>query len=189
MNDNEFDLPESEREALSEMRGGPAPPPHLEQGTVEMLSRRGLLESPHRPIRWLAAAAILIVFAVGMLTGRSLPSTPEIEPSVASPRFILLLYESAAEREYSQQNEERLVREYRNWAIGLNESGIKVVGTKLTDDLWSAKPSRPAEIGSDALTGFFVIEASDIERAMEVAKDCPHLVYGGSVVVRRVDET
>lgn len=36
--------------------------------------------------------------------------------------------------------------------------------------------------------GFIIILAEDIEKATEIAKDCPHLETGGSVEVREVIE-
>ena len=35
--------------------------------------------------------------------------------------------------------------------------------------------------------GFFLIQAADYDEAVEITKDCPHLVYSGRVELREVD--
>mgnify|MGYP006173641893 FL=1 len=40
---------------------------------------------------------------------------------------------------------------------------------------------------SDVMTGFFVIRATDIDSAVEIAKTCPALFHGETIVVREAN--
>jgi hypothetical protein len=39
------------------------------------------------------------------------------------------------------------------------------------------------------LAGYFIIGAASLEEARSIARDCPHLKYGGSVEIRRIEAT
>ena len=43
-------------------------------------------------------------------------------------------------------------------------------------------PAQSAE-----LAGFFILETKDRARAVEIARQCPHLKHGGQIVVRRIE--
>ncbi len=40
----------------------------------------------------------------------------------------------------------------------------------------------------EVLGGYYTIEAASYEQALDRARDCPHLEYGGTIEVRQVDE-
>ncbi|MBV8139707.1 MAG: hypothetical protein JO121_29355 [Deltaproteobacteria bacterium] len=46
----------------------------------------------------------------------------------------------------------------------------------------------PYADSKEAIGGFYIIEASDINEAVEIGKGCPSLTYGGSVEIREVDQ-
>ena len=47
-------------------------------------------------------------------------------------------------------------------------------------------PPSLQDAAPDRLAGYFVIEAPSPQRATEVARTCPHLKYGGRVVVMTI---
>jgi hypothetical protein len=51
-----------------------------------------------------------------------------------------------------------------------------------------AKPfgANAGESGEQIVAGYMIIEAQDLERALELAKGCPILEAGGSVEVRPI---
>jgi hypothetical protein len=78
-------------------------------------------------------------------------------------------------------------REYGRWASTLGGGVRWVGGYELADVVARLEPAvRPPAASQDRLAGYFVIEAPSRERATEVARSCPHLKYGGSVVVMAV---
>ncbi len=44
----------------------------------------------------------------------------------------------------------------------------------------------PAELEKHDISGYFLFEAKNLEEAVEIAKTCPHLDYGGTVELREV---
>jgi len=59
-------------------------------------------------------------------------------------------------------------------------------GEKLKDQVVVLGPPFPAA-EQGRLGGYFLVTAASLEQALEIARDCPHLRYGGRVVVRPVD--
>jgi hypothetical protein len=49
--------------------------------------------------------------------------------------------------------------------------------------------SRTRRGGRTQIAGFFLIRAKDDRTALEIARTCPHLRYGGSIVIRQIEET
>ena len=189
-----------ERLALDGLIREKMPPPGLEGRVVEALRRAELLR-PRKRIRTLgapgvglAAAASLLLFALGALAGAGWFSKPERKTD--SPEFMLVL-RSAPEQSEPRSPEEvrQRVREYSNWAGQLRQQGARVDGEKLGREariLRSAggrgvvSEDRPGS-GAGTIAGYFLIEARDYEQAVKLAEGCPHLKYGGEIEVRQID--
>lgn len=105
-----------------------------------------------------------------------------------TPKYALVLYgglkgDSGAEHD-------RRAREYGQWAAGLAAGGeASWVGG---EELGRALVEYPAmsQPGSaprpEPVVGFFIIQATSHEAALRIAQRCPHLKYGGRVVVHPV---
>jgi hypothetical protein len=113
----------------------------------------------------------------------------------AKPTFVLLLYEDASFA--AGRTERDLVAEYAAWARSLDRRGALVMGEKLGETSHrlrggNGRGGGPTvdriQVTSDLgqLAGLFVIRADDEAAALAIARTCPHLRYGGSVVVRPV---
>lgn len=195
MNEPNGDLTREEREAVARLPREALPPKPLEDATVASLVSRGLLRPSRRSRRvleWgLAAAAAVALFVGGYFTGQEGRGTPAPE----LPRFLLLLYEGPEYRNTPPGREEERVREYGEWAaergaLGQLESGEKLRdggGLRIETD-GSVSPV-PLSTGETRLTGFFMIRAPDDRSALEIARTCPHVRYGGSVIIREIDPT
>jgi hypothetical protein len=187
MNDTDNEWTASERDALSALRRDlPAPEP-LERAVVNELKARGLLERRRESPRWLRAVAVLAgtaaLFAAGLLIGgRSKSANP---PSMAQSRYVLFLERDAAP---PPEEEERRVQEYRLWTRGLAAAGHMIAGEKLSTETWRLGAAN-GEARGDSVRGFFLIAARDDAEALEIARSCPHLRYGGRIVLRKVAPT
>jgi len=190
-------------------------PPGLRRETLEAARRRGLVRGGSMSGRgfWMgvAAAAAVVMFVVGFGLGSRRPAAtgegtmtnanPASAPAgstagaYAGPKFALFLFEDSNYRNAPAGEMMTRVREYGGWARGLAESGRFVDGEKLADDgrfcridggtFAAAGPQSDAKRG--ALTGYFVIGAANLDEAMEVAKGCPHLKYGGTLEIRQLE--
>jgi hypothetical protein len=196
MNEPNDELTGEERDALARLPHEADPPPGLEDATVAALARRGLLR---RGFRWrrrvaewgLATAAAAALFAGGFLAGQRDGRAPAGEP----PRFVLLLYEGPEYRHTAPGHEQDRVREYATWASERGARGELEAGEKLREDAevvirpdGSVAAEAPAP-GATRLAGFFLIRAADDRAALAIARSCPHVRYGGSIVIREIEPT
>lgn len=183
--DSESDLGEEVRERLSAMRTDLEPPANLESRVLAALRVRSREStrshgSPFgRPLAILAVGAALL-FA-GILIGRR-----ATEPRASSPtaaRYVLFL---EGPDEPDAQAEARRVRDYKAWAGGVAAQGRLVLGEKLSPDYHLLGPADTGPSGGATVRGLFVITASDDVQALAIARGCPHLRYGGRIVLRKV---
>ncbi len=167
-------------------------------------------------LAWAAAAAGLMIVGVliGRMPAASQPedeaatgapapgaaSSPASAASSASSvastqdaraEYALLLYEDATYQTSAQPDSSDRVAEYGAWARQLAADGSVVGGEKLADTgvlLASSESSaRIPQSDVGALTGYFVIRASDDADAARIAATCPHVKYGGRISIRRIE--
>lgn len=196
MTDMDDDLTPDEREAVARLPREAAPPAALEDATVAALTARGLLRRPARRWgnqAWLGIAASLLLFFGGLAIGRLGMTSPS--PEDGKPRFVLFLYEGP---EYDQPTPEGMgqrVREYVAWATEERDNGMVEGGEKLRDDtdLTIDPGGRTGEVaavpGASRLAGYFIVRADDRRAATEIARTCPHVRYGGRIVIREIEPT
>jgi hypothetical protein len=118
------------------------------------------------------------------------------EGQPAAPRYLLLLNEDASYDSSKVPGQADRVGEYQAWAASLGERGKLAGGEKLKDEgtvlhRTSMRAVSPSELPAGkpgGLAGYFIISAADAREALEIAKSCPHLKYGGTVVVRPIED-
>ena len=206
--DDERDLTPAEAEALRLLGERWTPPDDLAEETVKSLRARALLAArTRRPWAVIpaAAAAAVAAFVIGFALGaaRSGPS-PTVPPTTSTTeakvsetdKYVLLLFENEDYR--TAPNGEVLkgrIREYGDWMRATGKSGRYVSGEKLADDgRWCRMRGDHVEVldpvsdGSrGALAGYFIIGAGSYDEAVGIARGCPHLHYGGTIEVRRLE--
>jgi len=192
------DLTPRERDALAGLPREAPPPARLEEATVSALVTRGLLRRPaprrgRRPLELgLALAASILLFLGGLAVGRR---TGPAAPPAAATQFALLLYEGPEYRLAAAGEQDDRVREYGEWAGLRAERGELVAGEKLREDpdvvigVNGTVTTAPPAAGETRLAGFFIIRAADRRSALEIAQTCPHVRYGGSIVIREIEPT
>jgi len=179
------DLTAEERDRLRRARIDPVAPPALEDRTVEALRQRGLLRRSRHPlmaVAWPTAAALaLAVGAMWLVTQRSSSSSAGIAPG---PRFVLLLY-AGSDPVTGTADERR--REYAQWARDIASRGVPISGEELSEEAHQIPPGGDAPPAFSPLPrGFFIVQAPDLASAERLASTCPHLRYGGRIVVKKI---
>jgi hypothetical protein len=180
-----------ERERLRAARAELVPPPDLEDATVAALRHRGLVTRrfPHgagvaafRRKAVVATALLTLAATLVMAAGWSVMhrAVAPITPS-PSPRFVLLLY-AGADPIAGTPGTRR--QEYAQWARDLSSRGITISGEELSEETRQVGSTVPP--AADLPRGFFVVTAADLEAAQRIASSCPHLRYGGRIVVKRI---
>ncbi len=189
------ELTPEERDALARLPREADPPPGLEQATVSALTARGLLRRPRRRFPpALALAASVLLFAGGLALGR-LGRESAQAPADGRPRFALFLYEGPEYEQPAPGRMEERVKEYGAWARAKRTDGGVEGGEKLKDgDDLAIEPDGSAgpvasPPGQPRLAGYFLIRAADQRTALEIARSCPHVRYGGRIVLREIEPT
>jgi hypothetical protein len=189
MNSNLNDL---EIDALKMIRKDGDPPPELEERIVQSLKKSGLLQSRGSsiPRSWMIAAALTFTVLIGFAfyLGEKHGNRPIAQPT--QPLFVLFLYEKQPAPVHDSH-----VTEYSNWIRSIRASGRIANGEKLKNDgrvlqilgkdlKVQGEPLQPQNM---LLAGYFLIEAAGYEEAVQIASNCPHLKYGGTIELREID--
>jgi hypothetical protein len=112
---------------------------------------------------------------------QSNPALPAPAPP-ASARFVLLLY-AGADPVAGTPDTRR--REYAQWARDLTAAGTAISGEELAEDARDL-PAAPPSSEVSLPRGFFIVSAPDLAAAERIAATCPHLRYGGRIVVKPI---
>jgi hypothetical protein len=167
------------------------PSDELQRRTIAALRTRGLLRhtaGPSRLIPWaLAAVVALAAFLGGYRSGQGARARP------VQATHALMLY-GASTGDDSLLGASRAA-EYGRWARQARAAGRVVGGEALYDDATLLSLSGDSlvradvERAPDQLVGYFLVTAASLDAALALAADCPHLRYGGRIVVRPIEPT
>jgi hypothetical protein len=107
-------------------------------------------------------------------------------------KFIFLFRNNPmAHRSISPEQMQQMMKKWMDWKDGLEKNGhIKQLGERLDP---SGKVVRSGAVTDgpfvevkDSVQGFIMVEAADLEQAVELAKGCPILEGDGTVEVRAI---
>jgi hypothetical protein len=161
------------------------PPNELDARVRHTLAARGLIRQPTpRFSAWVIRAGLIaagIIFGAMLHAGWTRASG---RPSTQPGQYVLLLFgETPGDTGAVHVARER---EYGQWASTLANGARWVGGHELGDVVDDIGPKPTGAPAAGRLAGYFVIDASSREQAAEVARSCPHLKYGGRVVVMTI---
>ena len=195
MQDDE--LTPEEKSAFAALPRDVSPPAGLEDRVTRAVIAGDVPPGMVRPVApappWRTAlirvAAAAIIFLAGTAAGRATATAPSPvappPPQAAfdeRPPYLLTLYGAAP---LSGKSPEELFEEYSTWARELYDSGHLIASARLEDDRevfgdWGWVPTERLP------GGFFYIRASTREEAQAIARESPHVKYGGAVELRGV---
>jgi hypothetical protein len=114
------------------------------------------------------------------------------------PKFMFLLYdEPAGWANISPDEMQKIIERYVAWGAGLREKGALLASDKLADDAGRVMRKGDGKVRvtdgpysetKEVLGGHYTVSAPSYEAAIDLARDCPHLDYGGTIEVRQIDE-
>jgi hypothetical protein len=195
MKESEDELTPQERKAFAAVPAAQAPPAFLEQQTISKLKYAGLIRSSSlsRPAYalGLALACLVIGVAVGLWW-----EAKRATRAHAPAEFMLMLRSSADGPSDRSPEELQRVKEYSAWAQKIRQAGLLVDGEKLTSETKVVELVNGKSVVSGdqidphekPIGGYFLIRAGDYQQAIAIAQDCPHLKYGGTIEIRRIDD-
>lgn len=193
MKESEDELTAQERKAFAALPAEQAPPAFLEREIINQLKYAGLIRSSVggpwlRPayVFGLSLACIVLGVAVGLWWGAK-------RTEQAPAQFMLMLRSAAGGPADRSPEELQRVQEYSAWARKIGQAGFLVDGEKLTSEtkvveLVNGKSVVSGDQIEKPIGGYFLIRANDYQQAIGIAEDCPHLKYGGTIEIRRIDD-
>jgi hypothetical protein len=114
------------------------------------------------------------------------------------PKYMLLLHDDPSTfTTVSPEQMQKIIEKYMAWGAKLQGAGILVSSDKLTDEPGRVMRGKnghvrvtdgPYSETKEVLGGYYTIRAATYDEAMDRARDCPHLEYGGTIEIRQVDE-
>lgn len=115
------------------------------------------------------------------------------------PHYLLLLHEKPTDvSQLSPDAIQAVIAEYVAWSQKVAGEGKLVGGQKLRDEGGKHLNGFGSEFrvtdgpfteAKEVIGGTFTINASSYDEAVELARGCPHLKYGGWIEVREVEPT
>jgi hypothetical protein len=113
------------------------------------------------------------------------------------PKYMLLLHDNpAAFANVSPEEMQKVVEKYIAWGKKLREAGVWKASDKLTNEPGKVMRRKDSQVrvtdgpyseSKELLGGYYMIEADTYDKAVELARDCPQLEFGGTIEVRQVD--
>ncbi len=92
-----------------------------------------------------------------------------------------------------QDQVQRVIIQWRNWADELTKKGIYNGGERLTRNEAALVKGNARQIvdgpytaNNEMLGGYISIKADDLQQAIEICKDCPIFNFDGNVEIREV---
>lgn len=84
-----------------------------------------------------------------------------------------------------------VMKEWQSWIKGIAANGRYSGTNRLLSEGKTLKPGNvisdgPYAEAKEIVGGYLIVKAGSLDEAVEMAKSCPNLVYGGKVEVRSV---
>ena len=104
----------------------------------------------------------------------------------------MLIFQGSNNQKLSAESRQSHMGKWMNWVDQLRKSEIYLSGEPLLPGgkLVSGKNKAVTEAAikqeKEMVGGYFIINANDIDEAVDISKDCPDYELGGSVEVRQV---
>lgn len=114
------------------------------------------------------------------------------------PQYMLLLHENGAlPPDMSPEDIQGVIQRYIAWRSKVQSGGRAVTGHKLRDGEGRVMSGRvgapkvtdgPYAEAREVVGGLFILDATDYDEAVALARDCPHLDFG-TIEIREIEPT
>lgn len=146
-------------------------------------------------------AIVISAMLIGLLsnfTTRAVAGSEDEGGKHAMSEYMLILHETPSDFAGASVEEiQRIIREYVAWKEKIEAEGRFAGSNKLADEGGRHLTMRDGQLrvtdgpyveAKEVMGGYFIVRASSYEEAVEIARTCPHLKYGGRIEVRQVEE-
>jgi hypothetical protein len=110
-------------------------------------------------------------------------------------QFMLFIRNGEESNELSPEQIQQAIQRFSTWAKKLREQGKLIAAEKLKDNEGLLLSTRNGHIIVDGpfaetketIRGYFIVEAGNLDEAVEITKECPALSNGGIVELREIE--
>jgi hypothetical protein len=110
-------------------------------------------------------------------------------------QFMLLIRNGEEPNALSPEQIQQAIQRFTAWAKKLRERGKLIAAEKLKDNEGLLLSTRNGQIVVDGpfaetketIGGYFIVEAGNLDEAIEITKECPALSNGGIVELREIE--
>ncbi len=112
-------------------------------------------------------------------------------------RYVFLFHDTVTTQAETEEAYRAILEDFRAWGRTLEAEGRLLGGHKLTEEPGRSMRTAggavqvmdgPFAETKELIGGLVVVEAADYDDAVELARSCPQLKYGGRIEIRQVDE-
>lgn len=106
------------------------------------------------------------------------------------PKFILIIREDLSKYPISDEKLNAIIKAHSNWARELASQGKFIDGNgippegKLVEKVANQVVESPLRDIKEGIGGFYILEVTDMNEAIEIAKQCPTFDEGDVIEVR-----
>ncbi|MEP1033287.1 hypothetical protein [Ekhidna sp.] len=179
--ENDDLLPE-ERKAFDSLPRQAMPPQNLEKEIIKELKSKNIIQQKERKkLSWIAyPVAASLIFSLGFISANYMNSSLNEDST-----YMMILFE---DENFYVGNSAEAAKEYGQWSQLVKQSGIKLHGQELRNighEISNGEVTLLEADHANRITGYFVLEAKSDDEALAIARENPHLKYGGKIQLKR----
>ena len=178
-------LSKSEKELFDKLPKEKKPLRNLEKKVVNRLKEEQLINDQNRKPKYLktiaSVAAAIVLFLSGIAFERSINKTNlQLDPTKG---YMLLLHEDEG---FMAGDPTKMYQDYKKWLTVTHQLGVKISGQELKQETIVVDKNgvSPIEVQKKRTTGYFILEAESLQEAVQIARQNPHVRYGGSIEIK-----
>jgi len=179
----EDQLSENEKQRFEELTKEKMPPRQLLDKIIQQLKSENLIKiksyTMKKYMKWAASvAAVVLIFYLGRISAEGI----SIDPNKG---YMLILHE---DEQFKPGDPNDMFKEYAQWMLSTIAKGVIITGQEFKEVATLVDNQKNIEYrdskAADRVTGYFIVEAESLEEAIQIAKDNPHIKYGGSIEIK-----
>ena len=103
------------------------------------------------------------------------------------PKYIIA-YKGGAKKPSTKEEGAAHMKKWQSWMAGLGDAILNAPGTPLGKSMLVSPSGVSEDAGANALEGYLLVKADDMDAALEIAKSDPYVSMGGTIEVAQIME-
>ena len=173
------ELSDREKKVFSQLDREKKPAPELETRIIRKLKSEQLIKTTYDMKAYLKWAAIIAAIIAAYFLGDYSPQAKQ------EMSYMFILQEDEG---FQPGDPNDMFQEYHNWMLAIDEKGIQIDGQELKNEAVLVGTDQKIDYlegeGTSRVTGYFVLNATSLDEAIEIAQENPHIKYGGTIQVK-----